>query len=122
MSLPTANQTIVGTCSICSGPVCVPTAYHSIVPPTPKCADCGATAKRNYGAVIPMEATAPARIRTWPSTDCSFAEESPTLEKINEYLKLMDAEPFKWPNEIHVEGIERRYVKNGSDEQQPGNS
>lgn len=66
MSLPTANQTIVGTCSICSGPVCVPTAYHSIVPPVPKCADCGASAKRNYGPVVPMEVVSP--IKTWTST------------------------------------------------------
>lgn len=65
MSLPTANQSIVGTCSICSGPVCVPTAYHSIVPPTPKCNDCGATAKRNYGPVVPMDIVSP--VRTWPS-------------------------------------------------------
>lgn len=65
MSLPTANQTIVGTCSICSGPVCVPTAYHSIVPPVPKCNDCGATAKRNYGPVIPMNTVS--QVTKWPS-------------------------------------------------------
>lgn len=47
------NKTILGACSICGGRVSVPTIYHSIIPPTPKCESCGAVRAEN-GPVIPM--------------------------------------------------------------------
>lgn len=45
---------VIGTCSLCGGQVCVPTIYHSVVPPRPQCVRCGAVAKRT-GPVIEME-------------------------------------------------------------------
>jgi len=53
------NHVVVGTCSLCGGPVCVPTIWMSVVPPTPTCANCGAMEDRrpNYGPVIPMVPT-----------------------------------------------------------------
>jgi hypothetical protein len=46
----------IGTCSLCGGPVRVFTGpYLSTVPPTPSCANCGATPSPNYGPVIPMQ-------------------------------------------------------------------
>lgn len=52
---PLYNETTIGTCSICSGPVTVPTFYHSVVPPVPTCRSCGATKRENHGPVIDME-------------------------------------------------------------------
>lgn len=48
------NKTI-GTCSICGGPVQVPDVWMGIVPPTPTCARCGATARDSFGPLIPMK-------------------------------------------------------------------
>jgi len=45
---------VIGTCSICKGPVTVPTLWGGILPPTPTCSRCGAAA-RPSGPVIPME-------------------------------------------------------------------
>ena len=107
------NQTIVGTCSCCQGPVTVPTMYHSIVPPVPTCQRCGAKAAPNYGRVIPMT---PNPVVRWPSDSTSQAH------GLNEWLKSVGAEPlkpFKWPDEVHVEGTKRRYV---TYEQQPGHT
>lgn len=59
------NETIVGTCSCCGGPVCVPMVYWSVVPPVPKCRHCGAVAVQDYGPVIQ---TRPNPVRAWPST------------------------------------------------------
>lgn len=47
------NQTI-GTCSICGGRVTVPSIWLAVIPPTPTCENCGATAAPNNGPVIPM--------------------------------------------------------------------
>lgn len=44
---------IIGTCSRCGGPVTVPDAWGGIIPPTPTCATCGATAA-GYGPIIQM--------------------------------------------------------------------
>jgi len=52
--LITYNDNIIGTCSICSGPVTVPTVYWSTTPPVPQCQRCGAYAQESYGKVIPM--------------------------------------------------------------------
>lgn len=35
---------VIGTCSNCGGNVCVPSIWHSVYPPQPKCSGCGATA------------------------------------------------------------------------------
>jgi hypothetical protein len=45
----------VGTCSLCGGRVTVPFAWMGVIPPTPKCASCGAHAA-SHGPVIPMVA------------------------------------------------------------------
>lgn len=49
------NETIIGTCSLCGGPVVIPTIYGSINPPVPTCKQCGAFKKERYGPVIEME-------------------------------------------------------------------
>ena len=48
------QQTTVGTCGLCGGKVSVPTVWMSVIPPTPICEDCGATAKVNHGPTLPM--------------------------------------------------------------------
>jgi hypothetical protein len=47
------NRIVTGTCSICGGPVSVPTVWHSIIPPVPTCERCGAVAAQ-HGPVMPM--------------------------------------------------------------------
>lgn len=47
------SQSIVGTCSLCNGPVVVPNVWYGTVPPTPTCSSCGAIAAA-HGPVIPM--------------------------------------------------------------------
>ena len=48
-------QTIIGTCSLCSGPVIMPVTWHGMKPPPPRCDDCGATQAQGYGPIIRME-------------------------------------------------------------------
>lgn len=49
---------VVGTCSICRGPVTqYMGAWYGINPPTKSCSKCGATEAPNYGPVIPMVPT-----------------------------------------------------------------
>jgi hypothetical protein len=48
------NQ-VLGTCSICRGPVTVPTSSHSMIPPVPRCEQCGAHKREPHGPVIEME-------------------------------------------------------------------
>ena len=55
MQLPGNNEQICGTCSLCGGPVVLPIAWWSVVPPQPTCKECGAVAKTDYGPVIPMQ-------------------------------------------------------------------
>jgi hypothetical protein len=50
------NQ-IVGTCSICTGPVTVPKAWFGPSRPVPACESCGATARSPHGPVIDMQMT-----------------------------------------------------------------
>lgn len=45
----------VGTCSLCGGPVVLPSM---MLHPVPCCARCGAQAKNPHGPVIPMESAA----------------------------------------------------------------
>ena len=45
---------IIGTCSICGGAVTMPFAWWSVLPPTPTCSQCGATAAQ-YGPVVQMQ-------------------------------------------------------------------
>lgn len=49
------NKTTIGSCSLCGGPVSVPTIWHGIYPPRPQCERCGALAAQSFGPVIPME-------------------------------------------------------------------
>ena len=46
---------IVGTCGNCGGPVQIPECWGGSTPPPKKCAHCGATAKPNFGPVLPMQ-------------------------------------------------------------------
>lgn len=46
---------VVGTCSLCGGPVTVPTVWWSVFPPVPHCERCGAMPKKGFGPVIDME-------------------------------------------------------------------
>lgn len=45
---------ILGTCSLCRGPVEVPNTWYGVQPPTPKCRKCGAVPQEPYGPIIPM--------------------------------------------------------------------
>jgi len=47
-------NSIIGTCSICGGPVSVPSIWHGIHPPQPTCERCGAIAAQ-HGPIIPMQ-------------------------------------------------------------------
>lgn len=58
----TSKRTI-GTCSLCGGPVTVPTIWWSVVPPIPHCERCGAVPKQAFGPVIDMERRSPSRHR-----------------------------------------------------------
>lgn len=49
-----SGQAIVGTCSLCGGPVQVPQLWGGIIPPTPTCGHCGAIQANQHGPVIPM--------------------------------------------------------------------
>jgi hypothetical protein len=48
------NHNVLGSCSICGGPVVVPTAYWSVIAPIPECASCGAIKADTHGPVVPM--------------------------------------------------------------------
>lgn len=43
---------VIGTCSLCGGPVKLP---NMMVNPLPCCQNCGAIAKRPHGPIIEME-------------------------------------------------------------------
>lgn len=68
------NQTLVGTCSCCRGPVTVPTVYWSVVAPTPKCNRCGAVAQEDYGPMVPMRSLVVNPVIAWPSTTLAWNE------------------------------------------------
>lgn len=49
------DNRVIGRCSECGGTVSLPTVWHSVNRPTPKCEGCGATADpRYYLPTIPM--------------------------------------------------------------------
>lgn len=50
------SDRILGTCSICGGPVTVPAYWLGINFPTPSCQRCGAVPTAAFGPVIPMKA------------------------------------------------------------------
>ena len=45
--------TTIGTCSLCGGPVCLPTNWNCVIPAVPTCQRCGAV-EATHGPVIPM--------------------------------------------------------------------
>lgn len=49
------NESIIGTCSICGGPVVVPTVWYSTEHPTPQCKRCFAYKDDDFGPVIKMK-------------------------------------------------------------------
>lgn len=63
------DKTVVGACSLCGGPVSVPTVWHGVIPPKPTCEKCGAVAVDANGPVIQMtRRTQFVKIITTPST------------------------------------------------------
>lgn len=58
-----AGHDVVGSCSLCGGPVTVPSAWLSVTPPTPSCASCGAI-RAGFGRVIDMQPSPRTRIST----------------------------------------------------------
>ena len=44
---------IIGTCSICGGPVSTPDVWYGVNPPVPTCDQCGAT-KADHGPIVNM--------------------------------------------------------------------
>lgn len=56
------NNKTIGTCSICGGPVTLPSVWLGIIPPTPTCASCGAIPAEPHGPLIPMR---PRRHDSW---------------------------------------------------------
>jgi hypothetical protein len=56
------SVTILGTCSICQGPVVLRDDWMSTQPQVPRCHNCGAQPMNPYGPVVPMKEK-----RTWPS-------------------------------------------------------
>ena len=57
------GKIIIGSCSICGGPVLVHESWFCAIPDVPTCAKCGATKADSHGPVIPMAPAAP-----WPTT------------------------------------------------------
>jgi len=55
MPFPFHNEQIVGTCGACSGPMVLPIAWWGVIPPVPTCKECGATARQDYGPVMPVD-------------------------------------------------------------------
>ena len=51
---------VIGTCGSCGGAVRLPTAWWSIIPPTPTCHACGARPTAAFGPVIEMDTSVPA--------------------------------------------------------------
>jgi hypothetical protein len=57
------GRSIIGSCSLCGGPVLVHDNWFSITPDVPTCGNCGAVKADTHGPVIPM-APAPKVITT----------------------------------------------------------
>lgn len=65
------GRSVIGSCSICGGPVTVHTIWHCVIPDTPRCEQCGAVKKEEYrGPVIPM---VPAQPMRWSTTDATLS-------------------------------------------------
>ena len=48
------SEVVIGTCSLCGGPVTVPSAWGGILPPVGRCRGCGAEQKDPHGGTIEM--------------------------------------------------------------------
>lgn len=46
---------VIGTCSICGGPVTVTNPWMGLFPPIPHCNSCGAVPKQPHGPTIDMK-------------------------------------------------------------------
>jgi len=64
----------VGTCGVCGGPVCIPSAWYGINPPPKQCSVCGAIAKESYGPVLPMQERQYNLVETKTSTNTQRVE------------------------------------------------
>lgn len=91
---------IVGTCSLCGGPVKVPEMWMGIDPPIPQCSSCGASKKNKYGNVIEMERSLgsyiPIKNGGW-----GLPQIEETIRKIDKdtkkYQELVDKHPKQFP-------------------------
>ena len=58
------NESVIGTCGLCGGPVTIPTIWHGVNIPPATCKNCGATVKKDYGPILPMN-PAPKNNNKW---------------------------------------------------------
>lgn len=72
------GHTVVGSCSLCGGPVLVPTVWMSVQPAVPQCYRCGAVRADNHGPVIPMVPSPPHRITFGSTTDATALPSNPS--------------------------------------------
>lgn len=66
------DKVVLGTCSLCGGPVSVPAVWHGIVPPKPRCEQCGAVKADEYGEVIKMRPAPQIVIKTTSTTSACY--------------------------------------------------
>jgi len=66
------NKVVLGTCSLCGGPVSVPTVWHGVIPPTPTCERCGAVKADTYDKVIKMRPAPRVVIKTTSTTSACY--------------------------------------------------
>jgi hypothetical protein len=75
---------IIGTCSICRGPVEVPNNWLCTIPPAPSCKRCGANADDDYGPVIAM------RPRYWTGPWTPDISESLSTEENDRRMRAIE--------------------------------
>ena len=92
---------VIGSCSLCGGRVTVPTAWWAIVPPTPTCESCGATA-RAHGPVIEMQ-PAP---RTFTTNKLEILHLAGPLDHYFQQT-LYDMSDSPPPTNVEVDGEDR---------------
>ncbi len=72
------GRSVIGSCSICGGPVTVHTTWHCVIPDTPRCERCGAVKAEVHGPVIPM---VPAQPMRWATTDATLSDQGISHDK-----------------------------------------
>jgi hypothetical protein len=72
------GKVVIGSCSICGGPVLVHKNWFCTIPDVPTCGHCGATKADTHGPVIPMVPTLPRQPDISLTTDSSNTEREGT--------------------------------------------